>query len=416
MSKRSLSSWLALPLLVAAGCGGGGKSTTDMGAHAGADLAVAGNTADMSGGGPGADMSAAAGDMASGGGDMAAPLQGPAPFVVDTIFAASGYYNEAGGKIVDDASCPTRAGGKRGTCHHITYTPAASTGGYAGILWQYPANNWPGPAQLPGYVIPTGYTRVQFWAWGAVGGEVLNFSALDSYKGGDGYDNGTKRSAASPITLTTTPTLYTVGVAGNYGAAGVATAFAWDLGSATHANQFYIDDLVYSTPDVVATAPVFNIDTNFAASGYMGDGANPGELVDTGDCTPTVPGAHGCHHFTWNPTIDGGAPSNGWAGVYWQSSLNDWGAPTDAPGKAIPAGYTEVSFYAWSAKGGESVSFFAGLGVDNFAPKINVVLTQTPTLYTLGIGGLYGARVVGGFGWSVGGSGISLDIDGVQWR
>ena len=406
MSKRSLSSWLALPFLVAVSCGGGGKSTTDMGAHTGADLAVAGNTADMSNVAPGADMSAAASsDMAVGSGDMAAPMQGPPAFIVDKTYVASGYYSEPGGKIVDDATCPTRGGAGRGTCHHITYTPAAATGGYAGILWQYPANNWGGAGAPAGFALPAGYTQVQFWAWGKDGGEVLHFSALDS------LGNGDKRTTNN-ITLTTTPTLYTLGV-GNLYPATVISAFAWDLGSATHANQFYIDDLVYVAPETTTPAP-FNIDANFFASGYIGDGQTPGLLTDTSDCSPTVPGASGCHHFVWNRNLDGGG--QGYAGVIWQYPEGNFGGPTDPAGKPIAAGYTEVAFYAWSQTGGEEAAFFAGIGSDTFASKINVILTTTPTLYTLGVGG-YGSHVVGGFGWAVGGTpGISLDLDGIQWR
>jgi hypothetical protein len=406
MSKRSLSGWLVLPLLVAAGCGGGNKSTTDSGSQEGPDLAIGGNAHDMSASEQ--DMTApigTGGDMA--GGDMAAPMQGPPAFIVDKSYFASGYYSESNGtNITDDASCPTRAGGKRGTCHHISYTPAASTGGYAGIQWQYPANNWGGANAPAGFALPSGYTQVQFWAWGKDGGEVLHFSALDSLANGD-------KRTTNNVTLTTTPTLYTLGVGNNYGAA-VISAFAWDLGSATHVNQFYIDDLVYVAPEATTTPPPFNIDSAFYSSGYIGDGATPGLLTDSGDCSPTVPGAAGCHHFVWNRNLDGGG--QGYAGVIWQYPTGNFGGPTDPTGVAVAAGYTEVAFYAWSTAGGEEAAFFAGIGSDTFASKINVILTTTPTLYTLGVGG-YGAHVVGGFGWAVGGTpGVSLDLDGIQWR
>ncbi len=404
MSKRSLSSWLVMPLLVAVGCGGGGHSGAAADMTEGGDLAVVSNTHDMSVSVE-ADMSTPP--------DLSAPNQGPAPFIVDSTYAASGYYSDNGASLSDTPSCPTRGGAGRGTCHHIAYVPASSAGGYAGILWQYPANNWPGPSEMPGYALPAGYTQVQFYAWGAAGGEKLSFFA------GDGVDSkvtGTPATSELDVTLTTTPTLYTLGVSNIYGATTIS-AFRWETqAGAAPAATFNIDDIVWAAPSTGVSPKAFAIDTNFVAAGYMGDGANPGELVDEPTCTPTVMGASGCHHFVWNPTIDGGAPTNGWAGVYWQSPSGNWGGATDPVGAAIPAGYTEVSFYAWTAAGGEIVSFFAGLGKDNFATKINAVMTTTPTLYTLGVGGAYGAHVVGGFGWSVGGAGTSLDIIGVQWR
>ena len=401
MSKCSLTHWLMLPFLVAAGCGGGHKSGTGADMSEGADLAIVSNTPDMS----------VVLDMTTPD-DLAAPNQGPAPFIVDGTYAASGYYSDSGATLTDNPNCPTRGGAGRGACHHVTYKPAGATG-YAGILWQYPANNWPSTdMQTPGFAIPAGYTQVQFYAWGAVGGEKLSFFA------GDGVQpsvQGTPPTSELDLTLTATPTLYTLGISNLYGAS-TLSAFRWSLAAGTAATQFYVDDIVWAAPTTGVSPKAFGIDSNFAASGYMGDGANPGELVDQSDCTPTVVGATGCHHFVWNPTIDGGAPTNGWAGVYWQSPAGNWGGATDPTGAAITAGYTEVSFYAWTADGGETVSFFAGLGKDDFATKINAVMSTTPTLYTLGVGGAYGAHVVGGFGWSVGGAGVSLDITGVQWR
>src|SRR5438046_2577147 len=80
-----------------------------------------------------------------------APLT--APFVISDHFAPTGYMGdgEVNGLVtMDNDACPTRAPGAVGDCYKVVYTPA---GTWAGIYWQYPANNWgakPGRKILPG--------------------------------------------------------------------------------------------------------------------------------------------------------------------------------------------------------------------------------------------------------------------------
>lgn len=82
------------------------------------------------------------------------------------------------------------------SCVKIAYKPAAVQGtGWAGLYWQYPANNWGD--------IPTGYdlrraTKLTFWARGEKGGEVINTFQMGGISGKYG-DTGAK--AIGPITL-----------------------------------------------------------------------------------------------------------------------------------------------------------------------------------------------------------------------
>jgi hypothetical protein len=159
----------------------------------------------------------------------------------------------------------TTCGGNRssasamGACHTVIYTITPDGGlpetgggtgaGWAGVVWQYPANNW---GSGPGYLIPAGATTVSFWAKGATGTEVVAFGA-----GGIGY-GGIPTSAApcedtvngslDKTTLSTTWTHYNIPIPNAVYAGGVISGFSWTAGSAdqptgTAEVTFYIDDI-----------------------------------------------------------------------------------------------------------------------------------------------------------------------------
>jgi hypothetical protein len=169
------------------------------------------------------------------------------------------------------------------------------------------------------------------------------------------------------------------------------------------------------------------VDTFYAASGYMGDGATPGAVV-AGACTMRAPGNIGnCSKFTYTPIA---ASLMGWGGVYWQAPANNWGM---MPGKHIEAGATKVTFYAAGAKGGEVVSFVVGgigMGADPYQDPskkelVNQVLTTTMTQYTIDLTGFTYVSIIGGFGWTIAATQVdagaydptpvSIYIDGIQW-
>jgi hypothetical protein len=56
-------------------------------------------------------------------------------------------------------------------CYEVSYSPGSR--GWAGVYWQWPANNW---GEKPGKRV-LGATRVSFWARGIRGGEIVEFKA-----------------------------------------------------------------------------------------------------------------------------------------------------------------------------------------------------------------------------------------------
>ena len=164
-----------------------------------------------------------------------------------------------------------------------------------------------------------------------------------------------------------------------------------------------------------ATLP-FPVDDNFAASGYFGDGATPGALVDAAGCTQRAGNHLGkCHKFTWTPIT----PATSFAGIYWQYPANNWGTGT-VLGHDMPAGAKSVSFWAWGQKGTEVVQFFAGLQPnDGFKVDTGAVaLSSTPAHYTLSLAKVSYARVICGFGWSAGAQGagpVVFYLDDIAW-
>jgi hypothetical protein len=141
-----------------------------------------------------------------------------------------------------------------GNCHTVIYTPlapgtpiesppGATAQGWAGVLWQYPANNW---GTQSGYAIPAGAMKVTFMAKGAAGGEKVIFSV--------GGINGAAvpcddpLSASASVVLTTTWSQYSIALTTTYAPA-VVTGFAFalanqgDAGSTGPQVTFYVDDI-----------------------------------------------------------------------------------------------------------------------------------------------------------------------------
>ncbi len=75
------------------------------------------------------------------------------------------------------------------------------------MWWQSAAGNWAGPNDPAGATIPSGYTELRFWAWGAHGGEALTFMA------GIGLDSKDGFASKLDVKLKAQPTQYTLGLA-----------------------------------------------------------------------------------------------------------------------------------------------------------------------------------------------------------
>ncbi len=194
--------------------GTGGAAGTGAGTGSGGGSGSTGNT----------------GSTGSTGSSGAAPI----PFAVDDYYAPSGFMGdgETAGALTDVPSCPSRAGEKRGLCHHITWKPGSK--GWAGTYWQYPDGNW---GTAAGRAIAPGATQISFWAWGEKGGEKVDF--FSGINPPDGY-----KVATGDITLTTTPTQYFIKLQGaTYGT--VVGAFGWSSGTSDGSTPvtFYVDDI-----------------------------------------------------------------------------------------------------------------------------------------------------------------------------
>ena len=103
------------------------------------------------------------------------------------------------------------------------------------MFWQFPANNW-GSAE--GLTIPPGANRVTFWAWGASGGEVVNFLAGQS-EAADGFALN-----SGPIMLAPGPAQYTIDLTGvDYDK--VVSPFGWSAEATSDGSPlvFYVDDI-----------------------------------------------------------------------------------------------------------------------------------------------------------------------------
>lgn len=172
----------------------------------------------------------------------------------------------------------------------------------------------------------------------------------------------------------------------------------------------------------------YQVDSLHIASGYMGDGATPGAIAEdpTMSCMTSRPtGAVGkCHKFTYTPVTGG----PGWAGVYWQFPVNNWGMQA---GKRVAPGATKITFFAAGAKGGEDVKFIVGenttaLYTDGASGSTEAMLTTTMTKYTIDITGQMYDGVIGAFGWTAAapaGAGadaapisITFTVDSIQWE
>jgi hypothetical protein len=157
------------------------------------------------------------------------------PFAVDEYFGITGSMGDA---ITEDG-CPVRAPTPIPGAECWTARYLQTEGGvydHGRVDWQYPVYEGP----MYGRVIPPGATKVHFFAWGAAGGELIEFAAGS---GGDGANGSDGFRVSTTVTLTTEPTAYEVSLAGvQYTCHSVYTAFSWFSNQPSPAT-FYIDDI-----------------------------------------------------------------------------------------------------------------------------------------------------------------------------
>jgi hypothetical protein len=108
--------------------------------------------------------------------------------------------------------------------------------GWAGAVWQHPANDW---GKLPGGFDLTGATRLTFWARGKAGGEKVKF--------GVGIIDTTVRwydttKAELPVVLTSEWKQYTIDLA-DRDLARIKSGFYWVIGDHDQPTTFYLDEV-----------------------------------------------------------------------------------------------------------------------------------------------------------------------------
>jgi len=236
---------------------------------------------------------------------------------------------------------------------------------------------------------------------------------------GSGAGGGSTTGGTTGTTVTGTAVATTTG-----GTAGATTGAGGGTGAGGSAGAGGSTDMPSPLP--------FTVDSLFAASGYMGDGATPAvdggvapivQEVDMACLTTRPPGAVGhCHKFTYTPTaIAAGGLS--WAGVYWQYPANNWGT---SPGKRIAQGATKVTFYAASDVANTVVTFIVGMTMtvpytDPVKIEFPIALTTTMSPYIVDLSGFTYDSVLGAFAWSIANpvgnaAPIAFTVDSIRWE
>jgi hypothetical protein len=176
--------------------------------------------------------------------DGAAPAFRPAkaelPFHVygdgqPTRYIASGYMGQTQ-SIVMDANCKDSPHSGE-TCLRVEYN---APGGWGGVLWQSPANDW---GAKPGGFDLTGATTLVFFARGAKGGEKVSFQVGGLGKDQPYYDTG--KGEIKDVVLRSEWTRYRIPLDGQ-DLSRLKTGFGWVVGGQGAPVVFYVDDIQFT--------------------------------------------------------------------------------------------------------------------------------------------------------------------------
>jgi hypothetical protein len=178
----------------------------------------------------------------------------PVPFNVSDYFAPTGY--EGDGANIEDVTlvtmvndaCPTRSPTPTGDCYSVTYRVGAldATQGFAGVLWQYPANNF---GAYPGHAVSPGAHAVTGWIRGNAGAEKVQLQVGGINDPTQPYQDSIS-TQTSPITLTTEWQSFSIGLPNTYGQ--VLSGFGWIVKAPTPGGPppapvvFYIDGIQWT--------------------------------------------------------------------------------------------------------------------------------------------------------------------------
>ncbi len=154
------------------------------------------------------------------------------PFVVDEEFGGRFGFSAFGeARHVEDDQCPVRAGGQAGSCHRFAWDGVE--GPLTGAHWVSRDSFF---RVLDEKAVPS---VVRFSAWGAQGGEVVEFMVGISGVDFDG------RSDREVITLTDTPAEYTIALDEMSDVDQVFGAFGWSANWTDNPEglEFFVDDI-----------------------------------------------------------------------------------------------------------------------------------------------------------------------------
>ncbi|MCA8987574.1 MAG: hypothetical protein KDA78_08035 [Planctomycetaceae bacterium] len=155
--------------------------------------------------------------------------------IKSTPYAPSGYMGNTQA-IVQDLKCREQPHSGE-TCLQVDYKTADNWGG---VLWQSPPNDWEG--KFPGGFDLTGATRLEFWARGDQGGEVVSF-VLGVIEGNSLYRDSSK-SELSQVPLKTEWQRYEISLTGK-DLQRIKTGFGWSIAGQGKPVRFYLDDIRY---------------------------------------------------------------------------------------------------------------------------------------------------------------------------
>jgi hypothetical protein len=192
--------------------------------------------------------------LATPGGDAAA-ASGPVslPFAVSDDFQPTGFMGDTAADYNaimmsnDSSDCPSpRVSGAVGVCYTVTWTPVFSpheTSAWVGVYWQYPANNW---GAQDGRPVQSGASKVTFAAYGAKGGEQVQFivGGVNAPGTSDaGLAHADSFKAEKLVTLTHGWATYEVPLTSDKYTQ-VIGGFAWSITASSETPiTFYVDDI-----------------------------------------------------------------------------------------------------------------------------------------------------------------------------
>ncbi|MDD4954765.1 MAG: hypothetical protein PHP17_01840 [Candidatus Omnitrophica bacterium] len=139
-------------------------------------------------------------------------------------------------------------------------------------------------------------------------------------------------------------------------------------------------------------------ENNYVPSGWIGD---YGDVTMDDGITDNPHSGANCIKFIYTGKKSQG---QGWAGVYWQSSANNWGSKVTG---LDLSNMTKITFWARGENGGEVIQKFMVGGIKGkYSDSTEVVfgpvtLTKEWKEYTINLSGKNLAYINGGFGWVV---------------